>query len=102
MSTQPPVFPRFVPTLTEVVEPVHLIDTDDVQSHAEALVQTLSVQMAELIDRKLSTLAEELIRSLLTEHLQNLTNKLKPELEEIVRRSLYQAHLFNAGKDKQK
>ncbi len=102
MSTQPPVFSRFVPTLTEVVEPVQMNDTDDVQSNAEALVHTLSVQMAELIDRKLSSLAEELIQSLLTEHLQNLTNTLKPELEEIVRRTLHQAHLFTPGQDKQK
>lgn len=102
MSTQPPVFPRFVPTLTEVVEPVQLIGADDVQSNEEALVHTLSVQMAELIDRNLSTLANELIQSLLSDHLQNLTNKLKPELEEIVRRTLHQAHLFTTGQDKQK
>ena len=102
MSTQPPAFPRFVPTLTEVVDPLPLIGPEDVASNDEALIQTLSVQMSALIESKLSMLAEELIQSLLSEHLKNLTKKLQPELEEIARQTLHQARLLTAGHDKQK
>lgn len=103
MSTQPPAFPRFVPTLTEVVEPSPvLIGPDDVQSNDGVLIQTLSVQMAELIESKISTLAEDLFQSLLSDHLKNLTVKLQPELEMIARQALHQARLFTASQDKQK
>jgi FKBP-type peptidyl-prolyl cis-trans isomerase (trigger factor) len=103
MSTQPPAFPRFIPTLTEVVEPLPLVfGADDLESSDEALIQTLTIQMSELIDRKLTTLGEELIQSLLSDHLKKLTHKLQPELEMIARQTFHRARLFTVGQDKQK
>ena len=103
MTTHPPAFPRFVPTLTEVVDPLPLlIGPDDAESTEEALIRLLSVRMTKLLEQKLTTLAEELIQSLLSDHLKTLTEELQPELDIIARQTLYEASLLTAGEDKPK
>ena len=101
MITTPPAYPRFVPTLTEVVEPSPLrVSAGDVEINSDELIQTLSQQMSLLVERKLSTLMQELAQGLMAAHLTNLTNKLKPELEEMVWQALEQVRTAHADRNK--
>lgn len=100
MSTLPPVSTRFIPTLTEVVEPLLLVG--DATMDDEALINTTVLAMSELISHKLAALTEKTIQELLNKHLENLADGLRSELEAIVRQAIHQTRLPVVKSDKQK
>ena len=91
--------PRFVPTLTEVVQQAPL------QSSAEAGPATPLASSAEVmlqrvmqrVDLVLESRLREAIAQLVMEHTQALTPRLKEEVERVVRESLSQAFAQEAG-----
>jgi translation elongation factor EF-1beta len=84
-----------------VVEPSPLrVSAGDVEINSDELIQTLSQQMSLLVERKLSTLMQELAQGLMAVQLTNLTNQLKPELEEMVRQTLEQVRTAHADRNK--
>ena len=91
--------PRFVPTLTEVVQQAPL------QTSAEADPATPMAPSAEMmmqrvmqrVDLMLEHRLRETIGQLVLEHTQALTPRLKEEIERVVRESLSQAFAQEAG-----
>lgn len=103
MSTLPPPFPRFVPTLTEVVEPSLL--TQPVNNGVTAqqeLIDSLTLHLTAVIERRLSAFSEVVIRTLLAEQLQMVKGKLKLEMDETIKQVVYQAYSSNLDQYKQK
>lgn len=106
MSTRPPVSIRFIPTLTEVAEPVPVPLPVPLPSNAaiddETLINTTVLAMSALISHKLTALTEKTVQELLNKHLENLASGLKPELEAIVRQAIHQTRLSAIKPDEQK
>lgn len=91
-SSQPP---RFVPTLTEVVQPAALAavsvtetaaDTSAAAS-AEVLVQCVMQRVDLVLERRL----REAVGQLILEHTQTLAPRLREEIERVTRQSVSQA-----------
>ena len=103
MSSLPPPFPRFVPTLTEVVEPSFLTQTvnDGVIAQQE-LIDSLTLQLSTLIERRLTDFGEVAIRTILAEHLQLVNANLKLALDETIKQVVHQAYSSNLDQYKQK
>jgi len=97
MSTSP-VPPRFVPTLTEVVQPALAHEPPATSEQAEmsvALSVQLQEQMAQRVLRRVDLLLErrlrEVVGQLILEHTQSLAPRLREEIEQIVRQTISQA-----------
>jgi len=103
MSSLPPAFTRFVPTLTEVVEPSLLTLALNDGSYAEqALIDSLTLQLTAVIERQVNEFAEVVIRALVDEHLQMVKNNLKLEIGETIKHVVDQANSSNLDQYKQK
>lgn len=88
MSTTPRNLPRFLPTLTEVVDPSSL------QRHAvvtvpepelDEIVQAVQKQVAVVLERRMAEEIDVLVHTLMTEQLQTMSARLHEELETVVR-----------------
>lgn len=97
MSTSP-VPPRFVPTLTEVVQPALAHEPPATAEQAEmsvALSVQLQDQIAQRVLRRVDLLLERRLREavgqLILEHTQSLAPRLREEIEQIVRQTISQA-----------
>lgn len=92
--------PRFVPTLTEVVQPASTarVTQAPVSDHGvgpEALAAELEEQMVQRVLRRIELTLErrlrEVVGQLVLEHTQTLAPRLHEELERVVRQSVNQA-----------
>lgn len=103
MSSVPPGPPRFVPTLTEVVQPGSFLSASvaglsEPATFAGAVA--LSVEKEDLmvqrvlqrIDLVLERRLREAVGQLILEHTQTLASRLRDEIELVVRESV--AHAF--------
>lgn len=97
MSTSP-VPPRFVPTLTEVVQPALMHEPPATSEKAElpmALSVQLQDQMAQRVLQRVDLLLERRLREavgqLILEHTQSLAPRLREEIEQVVRQTISQA-----------
>lgn len=87
--------PRFVPTLTEEVEPEHLHETSSVQSLIktpgqeveEAIFQRVLHRVDQVFEKRL----QEAVRQVILENTQTLALRLREEIELVVRQSLSEA-----------
>jgi len=103
MSSLPPPFPRFVPTLTEVVEPSLLtLPVTDGAIAQQELIDSLTLNLTTVIERLLSDFGEVIIRNLLAEQLQMVKENLKLELDEAIKQVVHQAYSSNLDQYKQK
>lgn len=101
MSSQPP---RFVPTLTEVVQPVvrpvnalgGLSHTSVVHAELENHLVQRALQRVDLI---LEKRLREAVGKIIAEHVGQLTAELHIEIEAVVRQSVSQALLQERGSD---
>ena len=88
MSTAPRNLPRFLPTLTEVVDPSclhrHAVATVTVPELDE-IVQTVQKQVAVVLERRMAEEIDVLVHTLMTEQLQTMSARLHEELETVVR-----------------
>jgi hypothetical protein len=93
MSSQPP---RFVPTLTEVVQPAPAAaKTDELAAGAavdRAEIENRLVQrVLQRVDLALERRLREAMGQLILEHAERLTPQLREEIEAVVRQSVSQA-----------
>lgn len=93
--------PRFVPTLTEVVQPAVLAVTNELETHAtasttqaaEMLVQRVMQRVDLVLERRL----REAVGQLILEHTQTLAPRLREEIERVTRQSVSQAFEQETG-----
>ena len=100
MSSQPLNPYRFLPTLTEVVDPTTLVKiSTENQSHDDIVASVLG-QLGPVLERRLSLFADEAIQKLLAQQRQTLLQEFRQELETSIR-EMISAH-FNPdlGQDK--
>ncbi|WP_395057286.1 hypothetical protein [Polaromonas sp.] len=95
MNRTPPS-PRFVPTLTEIVQPVRAQDLAvDTPGPGEPDMKNLQEQMVhrvmQRVDLTLDRLLRETVGRLVLEHTQALAPSLRDEIEIVVRQSVNQA-----------
>jgi hypothetical protein len=102
MSSQPP---RFVPTLTEVVQPatapvsagetppVAALDSAGIE---EQLIQRVLQRLDLILERRL----REALGQLILEHTERLAPQLKEEIESVVRQSVSHAFAQELENDK--
>ena len=109
MSSAPPGPPRFVPTLTEVVQPSSFLSASvagvsELATPVGALVisvekENLMVQrVLQRIDLVLERRLREAVGQLILEHTQTLASRLRDEIELVVRESV--AHAFEQETEK--
>jgi len=90
MSTTPRNLPRFLPTLTEVVDPSslhrHAVAPVTVTApELDEIVQTVQKQVAVVLERRMAEEIDVLVHTLMTEQLQTMSARLHEELETVVR-----------------
>jgi hypothetical protein len=92
MNTSPRVQPRFVPTLTEVVDPQSLNRmATPKQPDAQAIVEMVLVQIRPIFERRLQEELDRLIRSMLTQQWTDVTQQLQDEMTLFVRQAVEDA-----------
>ena len=91
----PPVPPRFVPTLTDVVHPVSSLSpkpADDVVRHdAVALEDHIVHRVMQRVDLVLERRLREAVAQVILSHTQALGPRLREEIELVIRESVSQA-----------
>ena len=89
MSTTPPNASRFLPTLTEIVDPSVLgqIAQPEPQDFA-AVLQALSQQVAPVIERRLRETSEALIRTLVERQMLALSQQLRLDLDAAIQQAI--------------
>jgi hypothetical protein len=86
MSTTPRNLPRFLPTLTEVVDPTSLHRHSVAPApELDEIVQTVQKQVAVVLERRMAEEIDVLVHTLVTEQLQTMRARLHEELETVVR-----------------
>jgi hypothetical protein len=102
MSSQPP---RFVPTLTEVVQPaiapVSAAETPSVAAPDSAGMEEQLVQrVLQRVDLTLERRLREALGQLILEHTERLAPQLREEIEAVVRQSVSHAFAQELENDK--
>lgn len=92
MSTPPRNLPRFLPTLTEVVQPSVLAGASapPTPDHEE-IVQSVMQRVDLVLERRLSEEVDAMVRTLVAEQLTTLRTGLYEELEVVVRQAVSNA-----------
>ncbi|MFZ3083787.1 hypothetical protein [Rhodoferax ferrireducens] len=92
MNTIPRNLPRFVPTLTEVVEPSSLIRAAPSTSpDVEEIIQSVMQRVDRVLDRRLREDADAMLRNMMTEQLHTLQLSLRAELALVVQQAVAEA-----------
>lgn len=92
MSTIPRHLPRFLPTLTEVVEPSTL-HTIPPATHPdfEAMTQSVMQRLDGVLEHRVREQTDAMLRSLVTEQLQTFQLRLREELKLVVQQAVAEA-----------
>jgi hypothetical protein len=101
MSTTPPNASRFLPTLTEIVDPSVLgqMAPSEPQDFA-AMLQALSQQVAPVIERRLRETSEALIRTLVERQMLALSEQLRLDLDAAIQQAISEYSPRSAAQDK--
>lgn len=93
-----PVPPRFIPTLTEVVQPTGVTGqttiadpADDAVALAAVLQEQMVLRVLQRVDLLLERRLREAIGQLILEHTETLAPRMREEIEQVVRQSVSQA-----------
>jgi hypothetical protein len=92
MSESPRNLPRFLPTLTEVVQPPErahapVLASPDLEETVWFVMQRVDLVM----ERRLREETESMLRSVVNEQVQALSARLRQELEVVVRQAVADA-----------
>lgn len=103
MNTPPRNLPRFLPTLTEVVQPGALAHAEipaspDLEDTVWFVMQRVDLVM----ERRLREETETMLRAVVAEHVQSLSIRLRQELETVVRQAISDALALSANQTKSK
>ncbi|OIN91610.1 MAG: hypothetical protein AUJ20_10290 [Comamonadaceae bacterium CG1_02_60_18] len=81
--------PRFIPTLTEVVDPASLQNVvDRPQSDLQALVQQVQRDLQPMLERRLQEEFEQFQRTVLVEQWHAMRKRLQQDLDDMVRQAI--------------
>jgi len=81
--------PRFIPTLTEVVDPAKLkYGSDRPEPDVMALVEEVQRQVRPTFERRMQQEYERLVRSLVAEPWGDISRRLQSEMDDFVRQSV--------------
>ncbi len=95
--------PRFLPTLTEVVDPASLSSTARAKLPLEeSLPRPMSELLTLVIDRHLGLGSEALIRALVTQDMQSLKADLQRDLETLISQRIHQLKPSDSDQHKDK
>lgn len=103
MNTPPRNLPRFLPTLTEVVQPgalahVEIPASPDLEETVWFVMQRVDL----VLERRLREETEAMLRTVVTEQMQHLSIRLRQELEIVVRQAVSDALETRANQAKLK
>jgi len=90
MAGTPRTPPRYVPTLTEVVQPA-AVPADGAAVPLEQLAEQVIHRVMQRVDLSLERRLREAIATLVLEHTRNLGPLLREEIERVVRQSVTDA-----------
>jgi len=92
MNTGNKPLPRFIPTLTEVVDPNTLSGlAKPAKSETEAMVRRVTQQIQPIFERRLQEEFERLVRATVSRHWVEVSTKLQDEMEMFVRQAVIDA-----------
>lgn len=92
MNTIARNLPRFVPTLTEIVEPSSLVRTPPSTSpDVEEIIQSVMQRVDRVLDRRLRDDADAMLRNMVTEQFHTLQLSLRAELALVVQQAVAEA-----------
>lgn len=84
--------PRFIPTLTEVVDPASLNSTvRQTKPEVEALIDQVQRQVQPIFERRLQEEFERLVRSLVARQWDDVRTRLQAEMDMFVRQAVLDA-----------
>ena len=90
MAGAPRTPPRYVPTLTEIVQPA-AVPADGAAASLEQLQEQMFHRVMQRVDLSLERRLREAIATLVLEHTRNLGPLLREEIELVVRQSVSDA-----------
>ncbi len=92
MNNVPRLPPRFVPTLTEVVDPASLSRlAPSPQPDVQAVIDLVQRQVRPIFERRLQDELDRLIRTLVAKQWSDLSAKLQDEMDMFVRQAVVDA-----------
>lgn len=92
MTTANRPLPRFIPTLTEVVDPASLNSTArQTKPDVEAMIGQVQRQVQPIFERRLQEEFERLVRALVTKQWDDTRMKLQAEMDMFVRQAVIDA-----------
>ena len=84
--------PRFIPTLTEVVDPASLTSTArQTKPDVEALIERVRQQIQPIFERRLQEEFERVVRMQVARHWNDSATKLQAEMDMFVRQAVIDA-----------
>ena len=84
--------PRFIPTLTEVVDPASLSSTARLaRPEVETLIDQVQRQVQPIFERRLQEEFERLVRSLVAKQWDEVRARLQNEMDMLIRQSVLDA-----------
>jgi len=92
MNNVPRPPPRFVPTLTEVVDPASLSRLPpSPQPDVQAVIDLVQRQVRPIFERRLQAELDRLIRTMIAKQWSDLSTKLQDEMDMFVRQAVADA-----------
>ncbi|MDR3369661.1 hypothetical protein [Rhodoferax sp.] len=89
MNTPTRQLPRFIPTLTEVVDPSSLNSTArQTKPDVEALIERVRQQIQPIFERRLQEEFERVIRMQVAKHWNDISTKMQAEMDMFVRQAV--------------
>lgn len=84
--------PRFIPTLTEVVDPNSLNSTArQTQPTVDALIERVQQQIQPIFERRLQEEFERVVRTQLARQWNDISTKMQAEMEMFIRQAVIDA-----------
>ncbi len=92
MSASNRPLPRFIPTLTEVVDPASLNSTArQTKPDVEAMIARVQQQVQPIFERRLQEEFDRLVRALVAKQWDDISTKLQGEMDMFLRQSVVDA-----------
>lgn len=92
MSTSNRPLPRFIPTLTEVVDPASLNSTaKQTKPDVEAMIARVQQQVQPIFERRLQEEFDRLVRALVAKQWDDISTKLQGEMDMFLRQAVVDA-----------
>ncbi len=92
MSTQSRTLPRFIPTLTEIVDPATLtrVATKS-KPDVEAMIDMVKRQVQPIFERRLQEEIDRLVRTMVARQMADVSVRLQDEMDMFVRQAVIDA-----------